>query len=372
MLVIGHHGSGRFPQPVELEVTRAHEPRKLKMTLPAFPRTLIHVVALIAGLVVTASAEEAPARFVSPVDGQVVRPGETIPVVLEIDPQLQATWATVMGRMDVSGLLESPEGFKAVTGPPFETTFVIDRNVSGPTLLTAGFFAESSGFIGSVSISLNVVPANLPISIVTMQDALHFRLSSSPSDPKRIAVVGKYIDDVSLSLNDPVLGTTFESSDTAVAIVDERGNVRGVAPGIAVITVRNGAASAWVAVAVDDDANRGVPPIDQTAKVAVSGSGFRFDPVSRRFTQQVTVVNRSQEPLVHPLVLVLDDLTPGVGVRSQLTKTLPPVGAPWVWLGDERGVFAPGASVTIEVEFTNPQGLLIEYTPIVYSARHPI
>jgi hypothetical protein len=343
------------------------------MTLHTLPRTLIHVVALIAGLVVTASAEETPARFVSPVDGQVVRPGETIPVVLEIDPQLQATWATVMGRMDVSGLLESPEGFKAVTGPPFETTFVIDRNVSGPTILTAGFFlAEDSDFIGSVRISLNVVPADPPNSIVTMQDALHFRLSSSPSDPKRIAVVGKYIDDVSLGLNDPVLGTTFESSDTAVAIVDERGNVRGVAPGMAVITVQNGGATAWVAVSVDTHTDHRVPPVEQTAKVAVSGSGFRFDPVSRLFTQQVTVVNRSQEPLVRPLVLVLDNLTAGVTVRSQVTRELHPVGAPWVWLTDGLGVLAPGASVTIDVQFRNPQELPITYTPIVYSAGHPI
>jgi hypothetical protein len=363
MIVIGHHDSGRFPQPVELEVTRAHEPRKLKMMLPAFPRALIHVVALIAGMATTASAEVAPVRFVSPVDGQVVRPGETIAVVLEVDPALQATWGYVIGRRGVS----------EITGPPFETNFTIDSNIMGPILLGAAvFFEERSGYISGAEVSLIVVPSDPPIRIVTMQDALHFRLDVVPSDPQRIAVIGEYGDDLDLSLNDPALGTIFESSNTAVAVVDELGDVRGVAPGMAVITVQNGAASAWVAVTVDDRTDRRVPPVDQTAKVAVSGSGFRVDPVTGLFTQQVTIVNRSQEPLVRPLVLVLDGLTPGVTVRSGVTRILPPVGAPWVAVDDDLGVLAPGASVTIDVQFANPQGLPIEYTAIVYSAMHPI
>jgi hypothetical protein len=343
------------------------------MTLPAFSRALIHVVALIAGMATTASAEVAPVRFVSPVDGQVVRPGETIAVVLEVDPALEATWAFVTGPIDVTELVVSPDWVVEMTGPPFETTVTIAKDFAGATVLSTDVFLhERSGYIGGTEVALMVIPAGPPHRIVTMQEKMHFRLSSSPSDPDRIAVVGKYIDDVSLSLNDPVLGTTFDSSDTAVAIVDERGNVRGVAPGMAVITVRNGAASAWVAVTVDDDTDRRVPPVDQTAKVAVSGSGFRFDPESQSFVQQVTVVNRSQEPLVRPLVLVLDNLTPGVTVRSQVTRELPPIGAPWVQLTEGRGVLAPGASVTIDVQFRNPQGVPITYKPIIYSARHPI
>jgi hypothetical protein len=342
--------------------------------LRALPRVLIHAMALIAGIVTTASAEDAPVRFVSPVDGQVVRPGETIAIVLEVDPASEATWAYVRGRMDLAELGEFPEGFKGMSGPPFETTFTVPRDHAGPTILFGRAFLdeERSVNFGGAEVALMVIPADPPISIVTMQEKMHFRLSSSPSEPERIAVIGEYIDGVDLDLDDPALGTTFESSDMAVAIVDERGNVRGVAPGMAVITVQNGGATAWVAVSVDDHTDRRVPPIDQTAKVAVSGSGFRVDPVSELFTQQVTVVNRSQEPLVRPLVLVLDELTLGVTVRSQVTRELHPVGAPWVQLTEGKGVLAPGASVTIDVQFRNPQGVPISYTPIVYSARHPI
>jgi hypothetical protein len=329
----------------------------------AWRRNTSQVAVLIASMVATAGAEDDVVRFAAPIDGQVVRPGEPIAVVLEVDYPGQ----------DITAYITGPFHAEMMVGPPFETTFTIATDFSGSTFLGAVVLLdEQLDHVGVAEVALMVVPADPPISIVTMQEKMHFRLSSSPSDPERIAVVGKYIDDVSRDLNDPALGTTFESSDTAVAIVDERGNVRGVAPGMAVITVQNGAASAWVAVTVDDDTDRRVPPVDQTAKVAVSGSGFRFDPVSELFTQQVTVVNRSQEPLVRPLVLVLDKLTPGVTVRSQVTRELHPVGEPWVWLTDGMGVLAPGASVTIEVQFRNPKELPITYTPIVYSARHPI
>jgi hypothetical protein len=335
----------------------------------ALPRALVSAAVLIAGMMANAAGEEAPIRFVSPTDGQVVRPGETIAVVLEVDPTLGATWAYVSGPYEEFG----PRGPKEMTGPPFETSITIRRNFTGPTVLFGlAFLAKGAEHIGGAEVALMVVPADPPIRLVTMQDALHFRLSGAQPEPHRIAVIGEYADDVDLSLNDPALGTIFESSNAAVAVVSEQGDVRGVAPGMAVITVRNGAASAWVAVTVDDQADRRVTPVDQTANVAVSGSGFRRDPVTGLFTQQVTVVNRSQEPLVRPLVMVLDNLTPGVGVRSQVTRELSPVGTPWVSVDDDLGVLAPGASRTIEIQFENPQSLPIEYTPIIYSAMHPI
>lgn len=329
----------------------------------AWRRNTSQVAVLIASMVAAAGAEDDVVRFAAPMDGQVVRPGEPIAVVLEVD---------YLGQ-DITAYITGPFHAEMMVGPPFETTFTIATDFSGSTFLGAVVLLdEQLDHVGVAEVALMVVPADPPMSIVTMQDALHFRVSGAPSEPQRIAVIGEYGADLDLSLNDPELGTTFESSNTAVAVVDEQGDVRGVGPGMAVITVENGAARAWVAVTVDDRTDRRVPPVDQTANVAVSGSGFRFDPVTGLFTQQVTIVNRSQEPLVRPLVLVLDGLTPGVTVKSGVTRELPPVGAPWVAVDDDLGVLAPGASVTIDVQFVNPQGLPIEYTAIVYSARHPI
>jgi hypothetical protein len=58
-------------------------------------------------------------------------------------------------------------------------------------------------------------------------------------------------------------------------------------------------------------------------------------------------------------------------VGSDITLELPAVGAPWVGVEDDLGV-APVPAVGVEVQFENPLGSPIEYTPISYSARHPI
>jgi hypothetical protein len=325
------------------------------------------VATILLGAIQCATAQEDLVQFRLPMDGQVVRPGQTLLVAIDVDPSLSAE------QVELIGGLGSGIDNRVVTGPPFETTVVVPASLKEPLKLIASASSSTDPSVSDVaSVLLSVVPEDPPVTIDVMEAELWFEIPTRP-DPKRITAFGTYADGEERAIDYPGMGTTYESSDTSVATVDGEGSVAPVAPGFAYITVRNGAATEWVGVKVAGVTVGDMPIVDQTLNVAIGRSGFRVDPASGLFTQQVTVTNRSPEPLIQPLALVLADLPPEVRVEeADKTLRIAPVGTPWKFFtGDREAVLKPGDSLSAEIKFRNPKGVPITYTPSVYSTELP-
>jgi hypothetical protein len=308
---------------------------------------------------------EGSVSFVTPSDGQVVRPGEAIAVVLAVNPSLGATQGGLMMIWnDKFGAME-------LAGPPFETTIEMPVDASGPVLLSA--LIGTPGAQGMAEIELQVVPDESPIALSTGGDAVLLSYPDDPLGPQRIAVSGLYADGSRRNVRFPNMGTTYVTADPGVAVVDENGIVTAVGPGRTLITVRNGSAVTWVAVDVMEGTRLNFAPVEQTQRVAIQRSGFRAITNARQYVQTVRVTNNSSEPILTPLHLMLEGLPNGVRLpRGGKTKSISPVGEWSVSLRVEGARFlGPGEAVSAEITFYNPDGVSINYNPRLYTAIEP-
>jgi hypothetical protein len=105
-----------------------------------------------------------------------------------------------------------------------------------------------------------------------------------------------------------------------------------------------------------------------THRVRISGSGFYYNPRTRRFSQLVWVQNRSRSPIQGPVSLVLDQLTADVTLvnRSGVTTCAPPLGSPYKDVSVGRDdVLRPREVAVVVLEFTTPSFSGIGYRPRV-------
>jgi hypothetical protein len=95
--------------------------------------------------------------------------------------------------------------------------------------------------------------------------------------------------------------------------------------------------------------------------VAVTRSGFIYNPGTRRFSQTVRITNTSASAIVGPFALVLDALSTNATVfnASGVTSCIAPAGNPFVTSAALS--LEPGASVTLVLQFTNPSRAPISY-----------
>jgi hypothetical protein len=102
-----------------------------------------------------------------------------------------------------------------------------------------------------------------------------------------------------------------------------------------------------------------------TAQVSVTRQGYVFNPATQRFLQVVRLTNTSAAPIAGPFALVLDNLTANVTLfnPSGTTSCATPAGAPFS--GSTRSSLAPGASISLTLQFTNPGKMTITYAPRV-------
>ena len=163
------------------------------------------------------------------------------------------------GELDV--VVEPVEGFvpdrvlaicncaaEYVTAPPWVITLSIPAEALGAINLTAyaldagGALAESESvplevFTTATLTGLAVTPDSVNLYDFVVADYLH--------------VAGQYSDGVERDITSSAFGTTYQSNDPAIAIVDAEGLVRSVAVGETSITVTNGGHSSEVEVVVD-------------------------------------------------------------------------------------------------------------------------
>jgi hypothetical protein len=248
---------------------------------------------------------------------------------------------------------------------------------TGPVQYEVGVRGLASGTVERHTHTLIAVPdpADTLTKFYLTGDTLVFGLNMSPDQPKpygQLWVSGVYASGTECPLRRGVTGTVYRSSDTRIVTVDADGRVTGEGPGHAVITVEHGEHRAYALAHVQDPTTGREPVTDVTQAVAVTRGGFRKDPATGEYTQQLTLTNTSPQSIASPLKLVLSSLDPAIELRNseltvRYTDNIEPVESPYysVKLG-AHNVLLPGEQIYFTARFRNPQNIPITYDARVY------
>ncbi len=102
---------------------------------------------------------------------------------------------------------------------------------------------------------------------------------------------------------------------------------------------------------------------DVSASITVTRGGYVLNPGTGRFVQTVTLTNNSANTITGPISLVLTGLSANAALYNATGSTdsdFPPVGAPYV--NSSTTSLAPGQSISISLQFTNPTRAAITYS----------
>ena len=300
-------------------------------------------------------------QVISPANGQVFAPGDTVNATVQITPPLLVN----------AGFLAVPApGLGVITGTnyngsQYQASFVIPSDYAGPLVLTPDIVDSNNNPIEGVGISISVSPKTAPLSLTLVAGTFNHLLSATATT--RVYVTGNYANGVQLDLTSSVTGTTYTSSNNQVLTVDHEGNVQAKAFGTAVVTVQNSGLKAFASFAIEDPANP-LAPQDLTARMNITRSGFRVDRTTGYFVQTVQITNGQTVPVIGPMYFAVTGLPGGVTLaNSGSTKSIPPVGSPYLTLSTPDGItLQPGASLTLTLQFLNPSRTRINYTPKVF------
>ena len=116
------------------------------------------------------------------------------------------------------------------------------------------------------------------------------------------------------------------------------------------------------------------PAKDVTGQINIVQSGYGYNPVTKRFSQTITLTNNTGSDVSGPVSYVLDNLSSNATVVSPsgMTTSSPPLGSPYVNVNiGSSGVFSSGASATVVVQFNDPTRTAITYTPRVLAGSGP-
>jgi len=162
--------------------------------------------------------------FVTPEEGQIVAPGDFVNVEI-----------AVTGELTLESLLAMAPGSDAVefSNPPYTTSFEIPSNSYGTFAITALGDGTDGELYGSI-VTLQVDNSATLEEIEVSPEALYLDIGQETE----IQVRGKYSDGSLRDLSKAGDGTTYESSDEQVLLVDANGTCTGLSAGTASVTVR--------------------------------------------------------------------------------------------------------------------------------------
>ena len=192
-------------------------------------KTLVIAAAFLglAPSTLTLMAQQTSLQIVSPTDGSLVSPGQTISVSVTSPAGISFTRVTVVGEQPIwlSGV---------ATSVPAQFSVVIPQGISpGAYLLTAMGTTSAGTLVESDPIEVMVERSDLPTSIKTQPSRFIFQVAGQQSS---LGVTATFLDgsvsDVTSSSH-----TAFVSSNPAVTTVDSRGIATAVATGKGYITV---------------------------------------------------------------------------------------------------------------------------------------
>jgi len=322
-------------------------------------------------LAVAGSMDDLPITFpgihlISPMQDAVVRPGQELPVRIEVDPALNARSVLIAGNIFRTGIS------LAMEGPPFTGSLTIPNELAGTVKLVAIVLTDTKKSVGGFSLRLNVVPEETPRRIYNPK---HFYLKLPPDSfvgSRTIYTKGIY-DGVERNISDPVTGTRYHSMDTSVATVNAQGVLEPVAPGRAYVVVEHRGLKGYVEVEVEGEGKtvRDFAPVDQTAAVNITASAPRKRPGTVRYEIDVVIRNDADLPLALPLHLVITGLAEGVRVAdAEVTSRVEPHGSPYVFVDvDEQMYLSPGKSTKTKVEFINFDDKPLQYRLRLFSGN---
>ena len=109
---------------------------------------------------------------------------------------------------------------------------------------------------------------------------------------------------------------------------------------------------------------------DVSSSVSVSRSGYSYNPLSRRYAQTITLKNNSGSPIAGPISLAIDGLTTNATLFNPVgtTACAVPLGSPYVSIA---GPLAPGTSVSVVLQFTDPTRTGFSYSTRVLGGSQP-
>ncbi len=201
---------------------------------------VVRTCVVIWALTSSASAQTT-LRIISPVDGEVVRPGQTITV------EVVAAGEAPTGVFIIS---PNPIGFRGLAeAPPYNITMEIPKEIKPRKYnLTAAGYSALRHEVKEDAVTIDVERADSPISL-RAEDIPYLLVSVGKTT--YCSIVGTFSDGTKADLDDSTL-TTFKSDNVAVATVGPYpyGVVTGVSPGSTKIIVTNGNARLEVPVTV--------------------------------------------------------------------------------------------------------------------------
>ncbi|MBK8752895.1 MAG: hypothetical protein IPL99_15230 [Candidatus Competibacteraceae bacterium] len=101
-----------------------------------------------------------------------------------------------------------------------------------------------------------------------------------------------------------------------------------------------------------------------TTQVSVARGGFRYNRVTGKYEQQLTLTNTSGAPLNGPVYLALDSLSSNASLtnNSGVTSCATPAGSPYLSVNvGQDNVLSANESVIVKLEFTNSTSQAITY-----------
>jgi uncharacterized protein len=101
---------------------------------------------------------------------------------------------------------------------------------------------------------------------------------------------------------------------------------------------------------------------DVSSQVRVTHTGFGRNRATGMWTATLTVTNKSGSPISGPIQVALKNLSTNAAIVNNTTVLN---GSPAITLS--TGSLAPGASMSMPIQFTNPSNNFINFTPVTYA-----
>jgi hypothetical protein len=182
----------------------------------------------------------------SPSEQTVLHPGDTLSVVVK-----PARGASVSAVFLFADHAYGEASFKAHP-VPVTAMFAVQPEAVGRLTVTARAKDDVGALAAPVTLSWQVQPSTALESITIAPRAVTFG-SPAIDSSQQLGVYGHYADGMARRLSGADTGTTYSSSDPAIATVSPNGKIQAHRHGHTVVTVTNGKFSETVTVAVSTD-----------------------------------------------------------------------------------------------------------------------